>query len=198
MAPDLLEELTTQASLASTELNTIQNDAGGTHAGHWMAKHPILATTIAGVGTKIGITLLTRKCKGGGNRDALDGLNERVVESANNQAERVVDNATKEMSAAMEKEFSDIQMKFRNDVVSGKDFLRSDMNSEFRKRWTIDEEAHALMGAHFERWPEQAVSIQRELARPLLRKLHPREYLAEFKRWEREQDRKVKRGVANE
>ena len=34
MAPDLLEELTTQASLASTELNTIQNDAGGTHAGH--------------------------------------------------------------------------------------------------------------------------------------------------------------------
>jgi hypothetical protein len=199
IAPGLLEELCTQASLASSELGTIQKDAGGTHVGHWMAKHPVASSTIALGGTAAAVTLVIRAGNKDGHHDALDGLNERVVESANSQAERVVDNATKEMSEAMQKEFSDIQRKFNNDLASGKDVLRSDMNSEFRKKhWTIDEDATALMGAHFDRWPEQRVSMERELARPLLRKLHPREYLAEFKRWEREEGRKVKSDISDE
>ena len=199
IAPDLLEELCTQASLASTELDTIQNDAGGTHVGHWMAKHPVASSTIALGGTAAAVTLVIRAGNKDGHHDALDGLNERVVESANNQAEKVADSATKELAVALQEEHNEITMRFRADLASGKDFLRSDMSSECRRtKWTINDEIMQSPGAHFDRWPEQRASLQREVARPLLRKLHPREYLAEFKRWEREEGRKVKSDISDE
>ena len=208
LEPELLKELVTQASIASTDLEKMNNEAGGNKTFHWIANHPFASAGI-GLGAVVvtgGIVHKLRQIRqaerfvDNGAQHVENGvhdLNERLVEGVNTHVDHEITNISGPVRDKLDEhlrkeEYSKVRDlltgELRNKTLSGQAISRSE--PYFRKEtWDLDLEVTQLNQAHWLKWPEQQDAGQKEYSGPLLRKLYPTKYLSEFRHWEREEKR---------
>jgi hypothetical protein len=229
LAPELLKELVLQASIASTELDKMKNEAGGNKTVHWIANHPIesagigVGVVVVGGGISYGIScgvkyILERRAQRAENAEqhiveGVDHVNDQLREHVNHEVEHVTENQIELDRAALDEclrggEYRDLmnllEKEVRNKLARGLKEVSRD-EPYFKKlhevarsepdlkdlEWTLSKEARICQTAHFERWPDQLDAMADELAGSILRILHPRTYLREFRHWEWEEQRKA-------
>jgi hypothetical protein len=191
LAPELLKELVLQASSASTELDNIQNEAGGNKTINWIKNHPYYS---GGIGSVVGLVILKKVMK----RDvvqhtdnAMNELNERIVEGANHEAEGML---TDKQVAENEK----AAMASREKLKMEKEILRSEFILPNHLRITPELEADLCSQIHLEAWPEQKTQMQLEMLPTLTRKINPQTYLRAFNDAKREEFGELKSHIYNE
>jgi hypothetical protein len=217
LEPELLKELVTQASIASTELEEMNNEAGGNKTFHWIANHPFASAGI-GLGAVVvtgGIVHKLRQIRQAERfvdngaqhvENGVNDLNERLVEGVNTHVDHEITNIPKLDRNKLDKHIANndktmlkdaLSMEVRHKLPQGLEISRSEPYFQ-QGVWNLETEAGLLMGAHYAKWPEQEYQIYQEYSGPMLRILHPYKYLNEFRHWEREEKRKADKLVVSD
>jgi hypothetical protein len=217
LAPELLKELVLQASIASTELDKMQDEAGGNKTVHWIANHPIesagigVGVAVVGGGLRYGIPYIMRRLAQREENaeqhvvEGVDHVNDQLREHVNHEVEHVTENQIELDRAALDKclrEESSTKLRsllvaeINNKLHKG---LEISHDEEYFKKadWMPCDESYLCAAAHFKAWPDEKLRLYKEVGGPLARQLHPRMYLTALKRWEREEKRKARNVVSN-
>ena len=214
LAPELLKELVLQASIASTELDKMQDKAGGNKTIHWIANHPIESAGIGVtgvVGLRYGIPYILRRLAQREENteqhvvEGVDHVNDQLREHVNHEGEHAMDTQVKLDRAALDKCLREesssklrslLSAEINNKLHKG---LEISHGEEYFKKadWMPADESYLCATAHFKAWPDEKLRLYKEVGGPLARQLHPRMYLTALKRWEREEKRKARNVVSN-
>jgi hypothetical protein len=206
LAPELLKELVLQASIASTELDKMQDEAGGNKTAHWIANHPIQSSVYGAAGLTLAYLTYRwlRPAQDVENAEQhigndLNDANERLLDNVNNEAENLIrENMRQGVKFLGEGNLglanNYLSMVTKSKLQQGLEVSRED-HCLGKVNWTLEEEVYICGAAHGLRFPNDKIRMYKEIGRSLPRSVYPRMYLTELEQWEQAEERKAAKAL---